>query len=223
MNRNSGNVMTIFIVFALVFPLSFALGVYIGKDMGVEKEETVSRLHKEGKEDEADERMGRRSSTTREKEKAKIKKKIEAKRERIADEEPVEEIMDPKEIEDMHHDMSSKPGTTVKEDEATALFEKEEKKPMKQVVVSLKRLGERGKYTVQVGSFEREREALKVQRILKSKGYPAFTKKAAVKDKGIYYRVRVGTFPTRSDAKSYGEVLKNNETAVESFFITVNN
>jgi len=80
-----------------------------------------------------------------------------------------------------------------------------------------------GRYTVQIGAFQNQTEANKLVSSLKSNGYPAFIKQVQTPDKKNWYRVRVGTFSTRSNAVSYGDKLKQSETKVKSVFITVNN
>lgn len=90
-------------------------------------------------------------------------------------------------------------------------------------VASLPSADEGGIYTVQVGSFNSEDAAVRLERMLKSNGYPAFVKKSTVAGKGTWYRVRVGTFKTREEALSYGEALKSSEPRVKATLVTVNN
>jgi len=80
-----------------------------------------------------------------------------------------------------------------------------------------------GLYTVQIGAFQNQKEANKLTNSLKSNGYPAFIKQVETPDKKIWYRVRVGTFSTRSDAISYGDKLKQRASGVKYVFITTNN
>jgi cell division septation protein DedD len=79
-----------------------------------------------------------------------------------------------------------------------------------------------GKYTIQIGAFQKEEDAKQIVNKLKSKGYPAFIKTADIPGKGTWYRVRVGTFSTRVTAKLYAANLKNAEPSVKFVFITVN-
>lgn len=80
-----------------------------------------------------------------------------------------------------------------------------------------------GNYTVQIGSFQDQKQANSLAGALKAKGYPAFIKAMATPDNKYWYRVRVGTFKNVEDAKAYGDSLKKAEPQVEIVFITVNN
>lgn len=80
-----------------------------------------------------------------------------------------------------------------------------------------------GNYTVQIGSFQDEKQANSLAGALKAKGYPAFIKPMATPNNKYWYRVRVGTFRNVEDAKAYGDSLKAAEPKVEIVFITVNN
>ncbi|MCI0454810.1 MAG: SPOR domain-containing protein [Candidatus Dadabacteria bacterium] len=79
-----------------------------------------------------------------------------------------------------------------------------------------------GRYTVQVGAFQKEEEAKQIVNNLKSKGYPAFIKTAGVSGKGALYRVRIGRFNTREVARVYAINLKNLEPSIKFVFVTVN-
>ena len=80
-----------------------------------------------------------------------------------------------------------------------------------------------GNYTVQIGSFQDQKQANGLAGSLKAKGYPAFVKPMATPNNKYWYRVRVGTFRNVEDAKAYGDSLKNAESEVKIVFITVNN
>lgn len=80
-----------------------------------------------------------------------------------------------------------------------------------------------GNYTVQIGSFQDQKQASSLAGSLKAKGYPAFVKPMATPNNKYWYRVRVGTFRNVEDAKAYGDSLKKAESEVEIVFITVNN
>ena len=80
-----------------------------------------------------------------------------------------------------------------------------------------------GVYTVQIGSFQDQKQANELASALQSKGYPVFIKSMASPDNKNWYRVRVGTFGNIEAAKAYGESLKNSEPSVKLVFITVNN
>jgi len=79
-----------------------------------------------------------------------------------------------------------------------------------------------GAYTVQIGSFQDQKQANSLASYLQSKGYPVFIKSMTSPDNEKWYRVRVGTFKDIESAKAYGELLKNKEPKVTLVFITVN-
>jgi len=77
-------------------------------------------------------------------------------------------------------------------------------------------------FTVQVGSFANEKAAQQWATALKASGHPAFVKAADINEKGRTYRVRVGLFTSRKEAKSYGDRLVKQEKAVKSVLTTIN-
>lgn len=79
-----------------------------------------------------------------------------------------------------------------------------------------------GAYTVQIGSFQDQKQANSLASYLQSKGYPVFIKSMTSPDNEKWYRVRVGTFKDIESAKAYGESLKNKEPKVTLVFITIN-
>jgi cell division septation protein DedD len=95
--------------------------------------------------------------------------------------------------------------------------------PIKKDIAALPAIQPGGRYTIQIGAFQKEEEAKQIVNNLKSKGYPAFIKTAEVPGKGTWYRVRIGTFTTRVTAKLYANNLKNLEPSIKFVFITVNN
>jgi cell division septation protein DedD len=58
------------------------------------------------------------------------------------------------------------------------------------------------RFTIQVASLKNSKVADKLVDQLKQKGYPAYRSIGKVPEKGIWYRVRVGYFNSRSDAAS---------------------
>ncbi|MFI5323793.1 MAG: SPOR domain-containing protein [Thermodesulfobacteriota bacterium] len=81
----------------------------------------------------------------------------------------------------------------------------------------------KGLYTVQIGSFQDQKQANSLAGSLRAKGYPVFIKSMTTPDNDNWYRVRVGTFSDVETAKAYGESFKNLEPSVKLVFITVNN
>ncbi len=56
------------------------------------------------------------------------------------------------------------------------------------------------RFTIQVASLKDPVSANQMVSGLKKKGYPAYIVKFEMKNKGVWYRVRVGGYPTRTDA-----------------------
>ena len=79
-----------------------------------------------------------------------------------------------------------------------------------------------GVYTVQLGSFRSLESATEFEKKLKDKGYPSFTKKIDLQNKGIWYRVRVGTFKSTDIAKIYADRLILKENFIKSAYVTRN-
>ena len=94
--------------------------------------------------------------------------------------------------------------------------------PVKKDIAALPAIQPAGRYTIQVGAFQKEEEARQIVNNLKSKGYPAFIKATDIPGKGTLYRVRIGTFNTRVTAKLYATNLKNLEPSIKFVFVTVN-
>lgn len=59
------------------------------------------------------------------------------------------------------------------------------------------------KYSIQVGSYQNVEEAHDKVAFWKSKGYPSYLVSADIPGKGQWYRVRLGGFPTKEEAKAY--------------------
>jgi cell division septation protein DedD len=69
----------------------------------------------------------------------------------------------------------------------------------------------RGKYTVNVGSFREKARAERLRKELEEKGHKAFVAKAAIPQKGTWYRVSVGRFPSRAEAEAFSRALKEKD------------
>ena len=84
-----------------------------------------------------------------------------------------------------------------------------EKEPAKQPVAAKSEAEPSGKvYTVQVAAVKVAKDADRLVAQLKKKGYPAFRTISKVKDKGIWFRVRVGKYKSRAEASPTLEKLK---------------
>lgn len=67
----------------------------------------------------------------------------------------------------------------------------------------------RGKYTIQISSYQDEEEAQREANALYSDGYKlAYYMEAEVPNKGIWYRVGVGFFEKKTSAQMFADMLK---------------
>jgi cell division septation protein DedD len=83
------------------------------------------------------------------------------------------------------------------------------KRPPKQPVASKSEAKPSGKvYTVQVAALKAAKDADRLVAQLKKKGYPAYRTISKVQGKGIWFRVRVGKYNSRADARRTMERLK---------------
>ena len=83
------------------------------------------------------------------------------------------------------------------------------KQPAKQPVAAKSEAKPSGKvYTVQVAAVKVVKDADRLVAQLKKKGYPAYRTISKVKDKGIWFRVRVGKYKSRAEASPTLEKLR---------------
>jgi len=66
-------------------------------------------------------------------------------------------------------------------------------------------------YTVQVGSFRRDTDAQRLQQQLAQKGYAARLLSISLPGKGLWHRVRIGTFAERAEANEMAQRLRRQE------------
>lgn len=67
-------------------------------------------------------------------------------------------------------------------------------------------------YSVQIGAYQDQREAAYHVEEWKAKGYPAYMMIADLGERGRWYRVRLGGFPTKEDADHYLGDLRSKES-----------
>ncbi len=67
------------------------------------------------------------------------------------------------------------------------------------------------KYTVNVASFRERVRAERLKKELEGKGYKPFVAKAVIPQKGTWYRVSVGRFPSRGEAEAFSRALKEKD------------
>jgi cell division septation protein DedD len=66
-------------------------------------------------------------------------------------------------------------------------------------------------YTVQVGSFRRDTDAQRLLQQLVQQGYAARLLSITLPDKGVWHRVRIGTFAERAEADQMAQRLRRQE------------
>lgn len=87
--------------------------------------------------------------------------------------------------------------------------------------MSIKEITEeiKGKYTIQISSYQNELEAQQVAYKLYSDGFKlAYYMEAEIPNKGIWYRVGIGFFKKRESARIFAEMLKK-QSKIESYII----
>ncbi|MFQ6077652.1 MAG: SPOR domain-containing protein [Thermodesulfobacteriota bacterium] len=68
-----------------------------------------------------------------------------------------------------------------------------------------------GRFTVNIGSFRERTRAERLMNELKAKGYKAFVAEATIPQKGTWYRVSLGRFPSRKEAQTFARAVKEKE------------
>ncbi len=76
-----------------------------------------------------------------------------------------------------------------------------------------------GKFLVQLASYPQLSLARELEHILKSKGYPAFIQKAYLPKRGTWYRVRIGSFSTKEEAKFFGDSISSKEPDIDKVIV----
>jgi len=72
-------------------------------------------------------------------------------------------------------------------------------------------------YTVNIASFRKRDRAQRLIQELEGKGYEAFVEEANIPQKGTWYRVAVGRFPSREEALAFAREL--NEQGIDYSFV----
>lgn len=240
-NPKNSKIISLFVTFAVLFIIVFALGVIIGKGLGSSESNTVDRDYDieapeieyggpdmEPEESEVSEfdseeiilddepaadQDAQEESDSTDKTGSQEEKSAEA----ATPEKAPEEVKAPEKA-------TPQPKQVIEEKEtADTIVEKPAPPEIKSGSGAMPKIDPDGRYTVQIGAFQNQTEANKLVNSLKSNGYPAFIKQVQTPDNKNWYRVRVGTFSNRSDAVSYGDKLKQRASGVKSVFITINN
>jgi len=80
-----------------------------------------------------------------------------------------------------------------------------------------------GKYTVQIASYKDEKDAIKLADKLQSKGYEVYITQAKIPEKGLWHRVRIGSYTTKNEADNFGSNLTEKEPLIDLMFVTLRN
>lgn len=242
-NNNSGpknsKIISLFITFAILFVVVFGLGVIIGKGLGGPDTNTVQKSYDiEAPEVEygASDEIASEKIAPLEMESKEVVLDEDVLDEATADTNSTEShSKDTPQIEaPLQTPQPEKKADKSEADSKEMVKEKESPKvvvektpPTKQDTPpdksTMPKIDPSGRYTVQIGAFQYQTEANKLMNSLKSNGYPAFIKQVETPDNKTWYRVRVGTFSTKSEALNYGDKLKQRASGVKYVFITVNN
>jgi len=71
--------------------------------------------------------------------------------------------------------------------------------------------GQDGRYTIQVISYQHPTDADVFAQSLRARGHHAFVMAADIPDRGRYYRVRIGPFPSQRAADAYRQTFEDEE------------
>lgn len=245
--KNS-KIIPLFITFAILFIVVFALGIIVGKGLGGSDTPTIETTYEIGTPDEEPDLEVVEEVLVEDTEKDEVEppaakitpEDIGTEKEKTAKEKKDDESLKAEDqVDGTYHietrskapkavEKTDKPksGSTqdvikgIKEDSLKKAPPKE-KPPVAKTTMPKTDPG--GKYTVQLAAFQNQIQANSLLNSLKSKGYPAFVKQYETPDKKLWYRVRVGTFSTKQQAADYGDKLKKQQPQVKSVFITTNN
>lgn len=214
----------LFLGFLILFILVFALGVIVGKGLGDSEIQIAKKLPKNEvtsaldiKEDENEISTGDISQQELQDILNETKTDDPQKTEEPATEESIkfDPTADEKKIA-----MNAESEVSLKIEIPEIL--KEEKKSLLSKNTPLPPVVADGQYTIQIGSFKNESDAKKLQNKLKTKGYPAFLKQVTIGE-DTWFRLRIGTFETKDQAKIYGDILlKREPKLIKSVYAALN-
>lgn len=214
----------LFLGFLILFILVFALGVIVGKGLGDSEIKIAKKLPKNEvtsaldiKEDENEISTGDISQQELQDILNETKTDDPQKTEEPATEESMkfDPTADEKKIA-----MNAESEVSLKIEIPEIL--KEEKKSLLSKNTPLPPVVADGQYTIQIGSFKNESDAKKLQNKLKTKGYPAFLKQVTIGE-DTWFRLRIGTFETKDQAKIYGDILlKREPKLIKSVYAALN-
>jgi cell division septation protein DedD len=244
-SSGSGRVFSFLIAFTVLFVVVFGLGVFVGKRLSQQELKITKRFDEappepslapveEAPETEAEQISESPPPVTEEAAIESLPPAAVDEKKEVQNKNVEKESDAVKEINQAKTPESTESPAPVKPDERLAEITREiereldkktagKKKETETAKSTLPQVDPDGVYTVQIGSFQDQKQANELASALQSKGYPVFIKSMASPDNKNWYRVRVGTFGNIESAKAYGESLKKSEPSVKLVFITVNN
>ncbi len=213
----------LFLGFLILFILVFALGVIVGKGLGDSEIKIAKKLPKNEvtsaldiKEDENEISTGDISQQ----ELQDILNETKTDDPQKTEEPTTEESMKIETAGEKKIAMNAESEVSLKVEKPEIV--KKEKKSLLSKNTPLPPVVADGQYTIQIGSFKNESDAKKLQNKLKSKGYPAFLKQVTIGE-DTWFRLRIGTFETKDQAKIYGDImLKKEPELIKSVYATLN-
>ena len=113
-----------------------------------------------------------------------------------------------KEAKEIRQSISAKPKPKEKPPKKNKLSAVKQKKTAK---ASPKAKKESIVYSVQVGAFRSAKEAKRLAKKLKGKGYDVYVVDVDSKDKGILHKIRIGHFSKRSQADALSKKIRKRE------------
>jgi len=233
----AGRILSFLFAFTVLFVLVFGLGVFVGKRLGRQELKITNTFEEAPPEPTAVPQAGFEEQEGEGIAESPAPALEEAAVETPAPSAPPEEAETSagtgKEVKATEPPKSVETAPPLKPDERLAEVTREiereldekratQKEEAKAVKPAMPQVDPTGAYTVQIGSFQDQKQANSLASYLQSKGYPVFIKSMTSPDNEKWYRVRVGTFKDIESAKAYGESLKNKEPKVTLVFITVN-
>ncbi len=143
-----------------------------------------------------DDADGKDKGKDRDKDKSKTKAKADGKADGKAD----SKADDDKDVAKTHHGDDAAPVARPAEDKGAAMVAKDADKVAAADKAAKDDVKKKGRYTLQLSSFQDKGEAQAFLDSVKGAGYSAYLVEADVDGKGTFYRVRLGTYSSYDDA-----------------------
>lgn len=217
-------IIILFLGFLVLFILVFALGVIVGKGLGNPEIKVAKNLPEKQAPGPGDTKEAGNEKSTDEISQQELKDILDEVKTEGAQktEEPIVEQSMKTEISNDEKKIALGAESEVNLKVEKPEIAKQEKKSLLSKNTPLPPVVPDGQYTIQIGSFKNEADAKKLQNKLKSKGYPAFLKQVTI-GQDTWFRLRIGTFENKDQAKIYGDILLIKEPElIKSVYATLN-